>query len=32
VWIYNAAKNVFSDEDVLLMSQAVVNKADGSMK
>ncbi len=32
VWIYNAAKNVFSDEDVLLMSQALVNKSDGSMK
>ena len=32
VWIYNAAKNVFSDADVLLMAQAVVNRSDGSMK
>lgn len=35
LWIYNAAKNVFSDEDVLLMCQSVVNKslnANGSQK
>lgn len=35
VWIYNTAKNVFSDQDVLLMCQSVVNKSlnnDGSMK
>ena len=35
VWIYNACKNVFSDEDVLLMCQAVINKSlntDGSQK
>ena len=32
VWIYNTAKNVFSDEDVLLMCQAVVNTASGAMK
>ena len=31
VWIYNAAKNVFSDSDVMLMAHALVN-SDGSMK
>ena len=31
VWLYNAAKNVFNDSDVLLMATALVNK-DGSMK
>ncbi len=31
VWLYNAAKNVFQDSDVLLMATALVNK-DGSMK
>ena len=34
VWIYNAAKNVFTDSDVMLMAHAVClnGKADGSMK
>ena len=31
VWMYNAAKNVYSDADVLLMAEALTNK-DGSMK
>lgn len=31
LWIYNASKNVFTDADVLLMAQALVN-SDGSMK
>ena len=31
VWIFNAAKNVFKDSDVMLMAHALVNK-DGSMK
>jgi hypothetical protein len=31
VWIYNAAKNVFTDADVHLMAQALINP-DGSMK
>lgn len=31
VWLYNSAKNIFTDEDVLKMAQALVNK-DGSMK
>jgi len=26
VWIYNASKNVFHDQDVMLMAQALVNK------
>jgi hypothetical protein len=32
VWLYNAAKNVFSDNDVLLMANALVKNKDGSMK
>jgi len=31
LWIYNTSKNVFTDADVLLMAQALVN-SDGSMK
>jgi hypothetical protein len=31
VWIYNAAKNIFTDEDVLKMASALTNK-DGSLK
>lgn len=31
VWIFNAAKNVFKDSDVMLMAHALVN-SDGSMK
>lgn len=27
VWIYNAAKNEFSDEDVLILARAVVNNS-----
>ncbi len=32
VWIYNAAKNVFTDGDVMLMAKAIYLNADGSMK
>ena len=32
VWLYNAAKNVFSDNDVLLMANALVKNKDGSLK
>lgn len=32
VWIYNAAKNVFSDQDVLQMSKALIEQQDGSIK
>lgn len=32
VWMYNAAKNVYSDEDVLFMAQALIRNSDGSMK
>ena len=31
VWIFNAAKNVFKDSDVMLMAHALI-KSDGSMK
>jgi hypothetical protein len=27
VWIYNTAKNVFHDEDVMLMAQALINQS-----
>ena len=32
IWIYNAAKNVFSDQDVMVMAKALTGKSDGSMK
>ena len=31
VWMYNAAKNIFTDSDVMLLASALVNK-DGSLK
>ena len=31
IWMYNTAKNVFTDEEVLIMANALVNK-NGSMK
>lgn len=32
VWLYNTAKNVFDDDDVLIMARALVERADGSLK
>ncbi len=32
VWMYNAAKNVYTDEEVLFMAQALIRNKDGSMK
>ena len=32
VWLYNAAKNVYTDEDVLIMANALIRNKNGSMK
>lgn len=31
-WIYNTAKNVYTDEDVLVLAEALVSNSDGSLK
>jgi hypothetical protein len=32
VWMYNAAKNVYTDEEVLFMAHALIRNKDGSMR